>query len=611
MCGIVGAVANGSITQLLVDGLKRLEYRGYDSAGIAVINQQNELQRIRAQGKVSALERALQEHPLHASIGIAHTRWATHGIPSEKNAHPILSHGEFALVHNGIIENHQDLRNKLIINGYQFESDTDTEVAVHLIHYHYQDNPDLLAAVFQAVREMKGAYAFVVFSIHEPDRTIGVCHGAPLVVGKGIDGNFIASDSLALLTYTQNIIYLENNDIVDLSNQRIVIYDKDRLQVTRKMQSLNMMVESIERGHYQHYMLKEIMEQPKALGDCLQGRIHDGYILKDCFDEKLEKCLPNVEHIQLVACGTSYHAAMVGKYWLEALTDLPCTIEVASEFRYRKIALAKNSLYITLSQSGETADSLAALQLAKAMSYLHRLAITNVAESAMTRTADSHFLTRAGIEIGVASTKAFVTQLMALFLLALTIRKQRNIQTELDKNLIIGCATLPNIINFILQSSAKLHSWTQELTNHEHALFLGRNILYPIALEGALKLKEISYIHAEGYPAGELKHGPLALIDSHMPVIALVAKDEHYEKMFSNLQEVHARGAKLFVFADENLTDAISLPNIHLLSVPSMPALLSPIAYSVPLQLLAYQVAVQKGTDVDQPRNLAKSVTVE
>lgn len=610
MCGIVAAVATRPIAQLLLDGLKRLEYRGYDSAGIAVIDETQQLQRLRVKGKVKELQTALKEQPLHACLGIAHTRWATHGAPSEHNAHPLISSGKIALVHNGIIENHAQLRKKLIASGYEFVTETDTETAVHLIHYYYQQNKDLITAVRKAVKELEGAYALAIFSLDYPGHVIGVRQGAPLVFGHGQRENYIASDPLALLTYTQEFIYLEDYDIIDISVDAYQIYDKEGNPIEREIHSLALMQDAAERGQYRHYMLKEITEQPKAINDCLEGRLTASHVLPAIFGPELDAILPNVEHVQFVACGTSYHAAMVAKYWFEAMTDVPCSVEVASEFRYRKIAIPQNSLYVTLSQSGETADALAALRLAKKMPYLHNLVICNVPGSTMVREASSHFLTRAGIEIGVASTKAFSTQLVSLLLLALTLRRARQMHNELDQTLTTSLLHMPVIMQKILQSNDRIAQWAQYFTDKMHALFLGRGLLYPIALEGALKMKEISYIHAEGYPAGELKHGPLALVDSNMPVIATVPKDEWMEKTLSNLQEVNSRGGKLFVFADASAIPSL-LVDANVIELPNLHPLLSPLAYTIPLQLLAYHVAVLKGTDVDQPRNLAKSVTVE
>ena len=613
MCGIVGAVAKRPVAKLLLDGLKRLEYRGYDSAGIAVVDAQYQLQRLRVKGKVRELENALNAQPLHAHMGIAHTRWATHGVPSEQNAHPFISHDQFALVHNGIIENHNALREKLQDAGYTFVSETDTETAVHLIHYHFTQTKDLVSAIRAAVNELEGAYALGVFSTEFPGRVIGVRQGAPLVIGKGQGENFLASDPLALLSVTQQFIYLEDYDIVDLTLNSISIYDRQGQMVDRDVHTLSLNADAIERGEYRHYMKKEIMEQPEAIASCLESRITKDHLLPAIFGPGTEALFSQVEHVQLIACGTSYHAAMVARYWFEALAHIPCSVEVASEFRYRAIAPAKNSLFVTLSQSGETADTLAALRLAKKMNnnYLSTVTICNVPGSTMTREANIHFLTRAGVEIGVASTKAFVTQLTALFLLALSLRRKQE-GDQLEAELVGDLQHLPGLVQKILEQDATIESWAKTFTDKEHAIFLGRGVMYPIALEGALKMKEISYIHAEGYPSGELKHGPLALVDNNMPVIAIVPGDALLEKNLSNLQEVRARGGKLYILTDQaNLFKQHAFTDAHILTMPTSHALLNPILYTIPLQLLAYHVAVLKGTDVDQPRNLAKSVTVE
>lgn len=612
MCGIVGAVAKRPVERILIDGLKKLEYRGYDSAGIAMIDGQQQLKRLRVVGKVRELEAALHGQPFQGDTGIAHTRWATHGAPSEENAHPFISHDEFALVHNGIIENHSMLRDQLQQEGYSFHSETDTEVAVHLIHKNYLQTHDLLSAVRSAVSELKGAYALGIISKQHPHRLIAVRQGSPLVIGKGLGENFIASDPLALLAITQQFIYLEDNDLADITLESINIYNKEQQLIHREQHRLGISHDAVERGEYRHYMKKEIMEQPKAIVSCLENRVTKDNLLPALFGPKSENIFANVKHVQLIACGTSYHAAMVARYWIEALTTIPCSVEIASEFRYREIAQPKNSLFVTLSQSGETADTLAALRLAKKMDYLSTLAICNVPGSSMTREADLQFLTRAGIEIGVASTKAFVTQLTALFLLVLALHQTRGGDTHLVKELIPQLQHLPELVDKILQQDAAIANWARTFMNKQHALFMGRGLLYPIALEGALKMKEISYIHAEGYPSGELKHGPLALVDNSMPVIMSAPGDALLEKSLSNLQEVRARGGKLYVLTDKvHLFNQDAYLDAHIIAMPAINSLLSPILYTIPLQLLAYHVAVLKGTDVDQPRNLAKSVTVE
>lgn len=612
MCGIVGAVAKRPIAKLLIDGLKRLEYRGYDSAGIAVVDSNQQLKRSRVAGKVKELENVLNSKPLHAHMGIAHTRWATHGVPSEQNAHPFISHDKFALVHNGIIENHAVLREKLLRAGYQFVSDTDTETVVHLIHFYFTKTNDFLAAVCAAVNELEGAYAFSILSTDFPERIIGVRQGAPLVVGKGQEENFLASDPLALLSETQQFIYLEDDDIVDLSLDAIHIYNKQGTLVERETHTLSLGYDAIERGDYRHYMKKEIMEQPEAISFCLEGRITKDHVLPAIFGPQSQAIFAKVKHIQFVACGTSYHAALVARYWFESLTQLPCSVEVASEFRYRDIAQPKDSLFVTLSQSGETADSLAALRLAKNMGYVSTLVICNVPGSTMVREADLHFLTRAGVEIGVASTKAFITQLAALFLLALSLRREQGGNDQLEKELVEQLNLLPALAKNVLQHDTLIADWAKAFINKQHAIFIGRGALYPIALEGALKMKEISYIHAEGYPSGELKHGPLALVDNAMPVISTVPGNGLMEKALSNLQEVRARGGKLYVLSDQvQLFQRDAFAGVQIIAMPSTHPMLNPMLYTIPLQLLAYHVAVLKGTDVDQPRNLAKSVTVE
>lgn len=612
MCGIVGSVAKRPVANLLINGLKKLEYRGYDSAGMAIINDHQQLKRVRVAGKVRELENVMHEHPLEGHTGIAHTRWATHGVPSERNAHPFISHDEFALVHNGIIENHSTLRDQLLNDGYSFHSETDTEVVVHLIHKNFLQTKDLLAAVRAAVNELHGAYALGIISRQHPGRMIAVRQGSPLVIGKGQGENFIASDPLALLSVTQQFIYLEDHDLADITRDGINIYNKHHEEVKREQHTLSISNDSTERGEYRHYMKKEIMEQPDAISACLEGRMTMERVLPAIFGPKADDIFAKVEHVQFVACGTSYHAAMVARYWLETLAKIPCSVEVASEFRYRDIAPSKNSLFVTLSQSGETADTLAALRLAKSMDYLSTLAICNVANSSMTREADLQFLTRAGVEIGVASTKAFITQLVSLFFLVLTLRKNKGGDEQTEMELVSELRYLPALVEKVLQQDAAISTWAKAFTNKEHAIFLGRGALYPVALEGALKMKEISYIHAEGYPSGELKHGPLALVDNNMPVISTIPGNHMLEKNLSNLQEVRARGGKLYVLTDQvHLFHGDSFADAHVIAMPSINSLLTPILYTIPLQLLAYHVAVLKGTDVDQPRNLAKSVTVE
>lgn len=608
MCGIVGAVAKRSIKQILLDGLKRLEYRGYDSAGLAILNSKHQLERLRTQGKVCELENLVAKSHIDGNTGIAHTRWATHGAPSEENAHPLMSYNEIALVHNGIIENHEELKTFLLAKGYQFDSATDTETVVHLLHFYLQETGDLLKATQQTVAKLEGAYALGIIAARFPERLIAVRHGSPLVIGKGNHENFFASDPLALLSTTKQFIYLEEGDIADISLTSIDIYDATGKSISRKIHQVNLSLNSMDRGKFRHYMLKEIYEQPQATLTNLEGRLGKDTILESAFGLPAKKIFQEVQHVQLIACGTSYHAAMVARYWLESLAGIPCSVEVASEFRYRKTVVPPNSLFVTLSQSGETADTLAALRLAKKIGYLSTLAICNVPESSLIRESDLHFMTRAGVEIGVASTKAFTAQLTALLMLTIVLGRHHQMSPETERHLVTELRKLPQA----LEQALALDKTISQLANHfihkEHTLFLGRGALYPIALEGALKLKEISYIHAEGYPAGELKHGPLALVDKNMPVIVVAPNDELLEKLKSNLHEVRARGGELYVFTDSVKS---SDNGIHIIEMPSIDKTLAPIVYTTPLQLLAYHVAVLKGTDVDQPRNLAKSVTVE
>ncbi|HSW94379.1 MAG TPA: glutamine--fructose-6-phosphate transaminase (isomerizing) [Gammaproteobacteria bacterium] len=611
MCGIVGAVSERNIERILIKGLKRLEYRGYDSAGLAVIDSTHHLLRLRTLGKVSALEQALQSSDLHGTTGIAHTRWATHGVPSEHNAHPLVSHDQFALVHNGIIENHEPLRKKLLDAGYTFSSETDSETVVHLLHFHYQKTQDFLKATQKTVQELEGAYALGIVSSLYPNELIAVRHGSPLVIGHGIVENFFASDPLALSPMTKQFIYLEDGDIARITCHDMEIFDADLKPVERKMHNLELNFDATDRGEHRHYMSKEIFEQPLAITDHLDGRTTKTAILDSAFGMQTKALFKEVQHVQLVACGTSYHAAMVARYWIEALAGIPCAVEVASEYRYRKMVVPKNSLFVTLSQSGETADTLAALRLAKKMGFLGSLAICNVPESSLVRESDFHFMTRAGAEIGVASTKAFTTQLTALLLFTIALGRQHHLPPDVEKNLANELSLLANTVKTTLKLNDTIARLAHRFIDKHHALFLGRGALYPIALEGALKLKEISYIHAEGYPAGELKHGPLALVDKNMPVIALAPGNELIEKVKSNLQEVRTRGGELFIFTDSAVGLDPAENGVHLIGMPTVDPILAPIVYTIPMQLLAYHVAVLKGTDVDQPRNLAKSVTVE
>lgn len=604
MCGIFGAVSQRNITKILLEGLRRLEYRGYDSAGMAVIDAEDRIHRIRICGKVQALADAMDNHDAEGKAGIAHTRWATHGKPSEHNAHPHVSHNEIAVVHNGIIENHEALKKKLIELDYQFTSETDTEVAAHLIHYYYQKYENLLGALQHAAQELEGAFALGVIHENHPHQLAVIRKGSPLVIGFGVEENFIASDSLALRGFAQSVIYLEEGDCALLESHQVSIYDKNQQIIDRIRHPLEEGHEAIDKTHYRHYMLKEIHEQTIALTNTLEGRVVNLNVLKASFGEKAAEIFPQVKQIHIVACGTSYHAGMVAKYWIESLARIPTQVEIASEYRYREVVVPGKTLFIAVSQSGETADTLAALRKAKLAGYFATLAICNVPFSTLTREADCIFLTRAGVEIGVASTKAFTTQLAAFLMLAASLCQDERAQIVLTE-----LCQLPRHIEEVLKISELVETLAYSLIDYKHMLFLGRGVQYPVALEGALKLKEISYIHAEGYPAGELKHGPLALVDKDMPVIAIAPNDDLLSKLKSNLHEVSAREGQLIVFVDAKQTWS---PNgAKLIPVPTCAAWIAPIIYTIPLQLLAYYVAVAKGTDVDQPRNLAKSVTVE
>ncbi|QRN02624.1 glutamine--fructose-6-phosphate transaminase (isomerizing) [Legionella sp. MW5194] len=604
MCGIMGATSQRDISKILLEGLRRLEYRGYDSAGIAVIDKTGRLKRVRIQGKVQALADAMQEVSIHGTIGIAHTRWATHGKPCEENAHPHLSHDEIAVVHNGIIENYESLRKKLQNAGYQFNSETDSEVAAHLIHYHYQQHENLLTAVQDAAAEMHGAFALGVIHQKRPQELVAVRKGSPLVVGMGIGEQFIASDPLALRSFAQSVIFLDEGDSALLTANEVHVFDHSKKPVQRQRHPLDNDSQTASKGNYRHFMLKEIHEQSKVLADTLEGRIVSLDVLKASFGEHAAAIFPDVKQIHIVACGTSYHAGLTARYWLESLTGLPTQVEIASEYRYRDVVVGDNTLFIAISQSGETADTLAALYKAKSLNYLSTLAICNVATSTLVREAECVFLTRAGIEIGVASTKAFTTQLAALLMLSAVLCRDERAKTVLTQ-----LQELPACCERALKMNKAIESLSSLFVNKSHTLFLGRGVQYPVALEGALKLKEISYIHAEAYPAGELKHGPLALVDNEMPVIAVAPNDELLDKLKSNLHEVSARGGQLVVFVDDSQTWESN--GARLIPVPSCGQWVAPIVYTIPLQLLAYHVAVAKGTDVDQPRNLAKSVTVE
>ena len=610
MCGIIAAVAQRPITPILIEGLKRLEYRGYDSAGIAVIDNDNEILRVRRKGKVAVLDQAATEQSIGSHIGIAHTRWATHGKPSEANAHPHISSNQITLVHNGIIENHEILRDELTTDGYLFESETDTEVVVHLIHREFKQCGDFRKGVQSAVKQLSGAYALAIINKDEPRRMIAVRKGSPLLMGVGVEEYFLASDTAALIPVTHRFIFLLDGDIVDINDKTYSITDADNNKVEREIVESEMSQFSADKGNYKHYMLKEIYEQPLAIRKTLEGRITPTSLLQDSFGVIDADILKQVEHVHIVACGTSYHAGYVAHYWIEKFTSLTCTVEVASEYRYRKVNVPKNTLYVTISQSGETADSLAALSMVKDRGYLASLVICNVAESSMVREADACLLTLAGPEIGVASTKAFTTQLAALLILVAALGKAQGMSESELQELLAALNQAPKLVEAILDLDDEIKKLADDFVEKSHAIFLGRGPFYPVALEGALKLKEISYIHSEGYPAGELKHGPLALIDNDMPVVAVAPKDDLLEKLMSNLEEVRTRGGQLYIIAEEG-TDVEPKNQVKVIKIPRCPAIIAPIIFSIPLQLLSYHVAVSRGTDVDQPRNLAKSVTVE
>jgi len=609
MCGIVGAVAQRNVVPILLEGLRRLEYRGYDSAGLVVIN--NGLQRVRSIGRVVELSAEAGRQQTHGHLGIAHTRWATHGAPTHDNAHPHVSTNEIAVVHNGIIENHEMLRERLRSLGYVFTSETDTEVIVHLIHHHYHAARDLLAAVRAATAELHGAYAIGVVCADAPHQLVAARRGSPLLIGLGIEENFIASDVSALLPVTQKVIYLEEGDIADIGLLGVKIFDAAGQPVERAVHVSELSADMAELGNYRHFMQKEIHEQPRAIADTLQAAVTTSSVSPAIFGPGAENILRAVNGVRILACGTSYHAAKVAEYWIESLTGLPCRAEIASEYRYRDSVADPATLIVTISQSGETRDTIDALIQARSLGHKHSLAICNVAESALVRTSDLKFLTRAGPEIGVASTKAFTTQLVALFLLTLVLGRLRGkISDVQEKVWLEQLRELPGLVQQALALEPQIAAWAERFADKHHALFLGRGVHYPIALEGALKLKEISYIHAEAYPAGELKHGPLALVDKDMPVVAVAPNDILLEKLKSNLQEVRARGGELYVFADQD-SQFTPQEGLHLLRLPSHAGPLSPIIHTVPLQILAYHAALCKGTDVDKPRNLAKSVTVE
>lgn len=606
MCGIVGAVAQRDVAAILVDGLHRLEYRGYDSAGVAVLGTDKHMQILRRVGKVKALDEALEGKPLLGGTGIAHTRWATHGEPSEINAHPHRS-GKIAVVHNGIIENYEELRSELQARGYVFQSQTDTEVIAHLVEWEFRTSNSLLEAVRKTVKQLRGAYGTVVLNEEEPEHLIVARSGSPLVIGYGIGENFLASDPLALLSVTRKFAYLEEGDVAEITRTTVDIYDSEGNKVEREIHEGNFEQDAADKGQYRHYMQKEIFEQPVAIMNTLDGRIKDGKVSLDSIAPNAAEILSKVQHIQIVACGTSYNAGMVARYWLESLAGVACDVEIASEFRYRKFVTRPNSLLVTISQSGETADTLAALRLAKEAGFMAAMTICNVATSSLVRESDFAFMTKAGVEVGVASTKAFTTQLTCLLLLTAALgRLKGNMSEAQEADIVHALQRLPAQIEMALTHEKEIEKLSEDFADKHHSLFLGRGEFYPIAMESALKLKEISYIHAEAYAAGELKHGPLALIDSEMPVIVVAPENDLLEKVKSNIEEVKARGGQLFIFADHDAGLGYKT-----LVFPKVDEVTAPIFYAVPLQLLSYHVALIKGTDVDQPRNLAKSVTVE
>ena len=610
MCGIVGVASEEQVTDKLINGLLRQEYRGYDSSGLAVFSKDsNEVQVIKRAGKVSELQSAIKEVPIRGNTGIAHTRWATHGVPTEANAHPHHSKGEVYIVHNGIIENHQELRTTLKALGYNFESETDTEVIAHLIHAKLNDKSSLAEAVKEAVKDLEGTYALGAIHIKEPQVVVAARRGSPLVLGMGAGENLIASDQLAISDYTDRFIFLEEGDLAEITPQEVRLWDETDHEVERPVVVEKALGETIEKGEYRHFMLKEIFEQPEKIKNLLETQLTEHGVPQEIFGPTAPEIFEKVEAVQIIACGTSYHAGLVARHWLEGLAGLPCSVEVASEFRYRNKVVAPNTLFVSISQSGETADTLACLRFSKDSGYLARLGICNVPTSSLARESDLVFLTKAGPEIGVASTKAFTTQLIGLLMLTLALGRSHGLSAVAEKSINESLRALPESLDAVMALEPLIIKMAEAFDQKEHALFLGRGIHYPIAMEGALKLKEISYIHAEAYPAGELKHGPLALIDSEMPVIAVAPNDDLLEKVKSNLQEVKARGGELYVFghSHESHEDTVT----QFIELPKIPELIAPIIYTIPLQLLAYHVAILKGTDIDQPRNLAKSVTVE
>ena len=610
MCGIVGAIAERNIVPILIEGLRRLEYRGYDSAGIAVLGSDQSIGLCKTVGKVAELEDKLRSNPLSGLLGVAHTRWATHGGVTEANAHPHMSGDRIAVIHNGIIENYQEIKGELQAKGYEFVSETDTEVAAHLVYDHLQQGCNLIEAVQEAVARFIGAFALLVVDAKDPDRFVVSRVASPLVIGLGIGENFVASGVPALLPVTQRFIYLEQGDIAEITRSEVNIFGADGMAVNREVHETQWSADSAEKGPYRHFMLKEIFEQPSALANTLYGRIEGGKVVADSLGPQAAQMLTNVENIHIVACGTSYHAGCVARYWIESLAGVTCQVEIASEYRYRHVVVPSNTLFLTLSQSGETADTLEALRIAKRSGYIGSLTVCNSAHSSMVRESDLCMMTQAGPEIGVASTKAFTTQLLSMLIVTLILARQRGMSADTEAELVPYVVHAAAAVEEALQMSDELKQLAEDFAEKEHTLFLGRGPMWPVAMEGALKLKEISYIHAEAYAAGELKHGPLALIDEDMPVIVVAPNNELLDKLKSNMQVVRARGGQLYVFADRE-TGIEAEDGVTVVEVPHVDRLIAPIVYTVPLQLLAYHVAVLKGTDVDQPRNLAKSVTVE
>ncbi len=609
MCGIVAGVSQRNVIKILIEGLRRLEYRGYDSAGVAVIDEDNKVQVAKSVGKVQELSNVVEATPMPGKTGIAHTRWATHGQPNERNAHPHTS-GPICVVHNGIIENYKALKLELQEKGYSFSSDTDTEVIAHLFHSIQKEQKDLLPTLQLTIARLEGAYGLCVMSSDEPGTVLGARSGSPLVVGLGIEENFLASDQLAVRKVTDSFMYLEEGDIARITENSVELFDSSFSPVTRETVTITESADPTDKGQYRHYMQKEIHEQPQAIANTLEGRLSEAGVIAEIFGPNAEEAFAQVESVQIVACGTSYHAGLIAKHFIEQWADVPCLVDIASEYRYRKVIVPKNALFISISQSGETADTLAALRKAKEGGYQSTLTICNVSNSSLVRESDFALMTKAGAEIGVASTKAFTTQIVALQLLAIMLGRANNLDADAESQLVDDLKHLPGLCTEVLALDEAIEKISEEFVEKNHALFLGRGVQYPVALEGALKLKEISYIHAEAYPAGELKHGPLALVDNDMPVITLAPNNELLEKLKSNLEEVQARGGKLYVFADSR-SGFCTDENTVVFNLPHAPASLEAVIYTLPLQMLSYHVAVMRGTDVDQPRNLAKSVTVE